>query len=105
MPDGRYEDLEKCSLIQKARKTVRNRPNPVPFNNIWLLSLRRLAQNHREIRMPADLAHRFLANTTLLNAKKTRADFQRPGGASEGRILRAFYFFRLRAAYGDAMSL
>jgi len=49
---------------------LQNRSNRVPFNKIWLLSMRRLAQNLREIRMPADLANRFVANMTLLNAKK-----------------------------------
>ena len=60
---------------------LQNRSNRVPFNKIWLLSMRRLPQDLREIRMPADLANRFVANMTLLNAKKTRADFRRPWGA------------------------
>ena len=63
---------------------LQNRSNRVPFNKIWLLSMRRLAQNLREIRMPADLANRFVANMTLLNAKKTRGDFQRLGRRTVG---------------------
>ena len=43
--------------------------------------------------MPADLAHRFLANRTLLNAKKTRADFQRPGGVGKGAFYAHSTFF------------
>jgi hypothetical protein len=72
--------FEPFIFTRKTLKTVQNRSNRVSFNKIWLLSMRRLAQNSREIRMPADLADRFFANMTLQNAKKTRADFERPGG-------------------------
>jgi hypothetical protein len=48
-----------------------------------LLTMRRLAQNLREIRMPADLANRFLANMSLLNAKKRAPISKRPRGCEE----------------------
>jgi hypothetical protein len=76
--------FEPFIFTRRTLKTVQNRSNRVSFSKIWLLSMRRLAQKSREIRMPADLANRFVANMTLLNAKKTRADFQRLGRRTVG---------------------
>jgi len=73
--------FEPFIFTRKGLKTIHDRSNRVSFSKIRLLSTRRLAQNLREIRMPADLANRFFANITLLNAKKRAPNSSVLGGA------------------------